>query len=83
MSGSTVNKAFERMGYQGRFTPHGLRATASTLLNEMGFRPDLIERQLGHTERNLVRAAYNHAEYLPERREMLQKWADYLDGLGG
>lgn len=69
------------MGYQGRFTPHGLRATASTLLNELGFRPDVIERQLAHTERNRIRAAYNQAEYLDERRRMMQTWADYLDAL--
>ena len=81
MGPSTINKAFDRMGYRGRFTPHGLRATASTLLNEMGFRPDVIDRQLAHTERNRVRAAYNRAEYLDERRRMMQAWADYLDGL--
>jgi integrase len=81
MGSSTINKAFDRMGYRGRFTPHGLRATASTLLNEMGFRPDVIDRQLAHTERNRVRAAYNRAEYLDDRRRMMQAWADYLDGL--
>lgn len=81
MSGSSVNKAFERMDYLGRFTPHGLRATASTILNEMGFKPDVIERQLAHTERNRIRAAYNQAEYLDERRDMMQAWADYLDSL--
>lgn len=79
MSSTTINKAFERMGYGGRFTPHGLRATASTLLNEQGFRPDVIERQLAHTERNRIRAAYNQAEYLEERRAMMQSWADYID----
>jgi integrase len=62
-------------------TVHGFRAVASTLLNEMGFRPDWIERQLAHDERNKVRAAYNHAQYLPERRRMMQQWADYLDDL--
>lgn len=81
MSPSTINKAFDCMGCQGRFTPHGLRATASTLLNEQGFRPDVIERQLAHTERNRIRAAYNQAEYLEERRCMMQQWADYLDSL--
>jgi integrase len=81
MGPSTINKAFDRMGYRGRFTPHGLRATASTLLNEMGFRPDVIDRQLAHTERNRVRAAYNRAEYLDERRRLMQAWGDYLDGL--
>ncbi len=48
-------------------------------LSALGFRPDVIERQLAHSERNAVRAAYNHAQYLPERRQMMQWWADYLD----
>jgi integrase len=69
------------MGFHGRATVHGFRAVASTLLNEMGFHPDWIERQLAHDERSKVRAAYNHAQYLPERRSMMQKWADYLDDL--
>jgi hypothetical protein len=56
---------------------------ASTLLNELGWKWDAIERQLAHAERNNVRAAYNYAEYLPERKTMMQKWADYLDGLKG
>jgi integrase len=64
-----------------RTSPHGMRATASTLLNEIGFRPDVIERQLAHTERNRIRATYNRAEYLEERREMMQYWADFIDGL--
>ena len=54
---------------------------ASTILNEQGFNRDWIERQLAHTERDGVRAAYNYAEYLPERRKMMQVWADFLDGL--
>ena len=78
---STLNVAFKRMGYGGRFTPHGLRATASTILNEQGFRPDVIERQLAHTERNRIRATYNKAEYLEERRAMAQHWADFIDAL--
>jgi integrase len=81
MGHSTLNKMFERMGY-GHITVHGLRTTASTLLNEQGFRPDIIERQLAHnTERNRIRAAYNRAEYLEERRHMLQHWANYLDAV--
>jgi integrase len=60
-------------------TGHGFRALASTALNEMGFRPDVIERQLAHTERNAVRAAYHRSQYLGERRAMMQHWADYLD----
>jgi integrase len=58
---------------------HGFRATACTILNELGYRPDIIERQLAHKERNTVRASYNRAEYLHKRRQMMQQWADYLD----
>ena len=80
MSENTILYALYRMGYHGKSTGHGFRATASTILNEHGFAPDVIERQLAHLERNGVRAAYNHAQYLPERRKMMQWWADYLDG---
>jgi integrase len=79
MSASTLNMMFQRMGYSGVLTPHGMRATASTILNERGFRGDVIERQLSHVERNEVRRAYNHAEFLDERRAMMQAWADYID----
>jgi integrase len=81
MSENTMLFALYRMGYHSRATGHGFRSTASTILNENGFRADVIERQLAHGERNDVRAAYNHAEYLPERRNMMQWWADYLDEL--
>lgn len=74
--------ALRRMGYgKETMTIHGFRGMASTLLNEQGYRPDVIEAQLAHGEKNAVRAAYNHAEYLPERRAMMEAWADYLDGL--
>jgi len=79
MSENTMLYALYRMGYHSRATGHGFRSTASTILNEHGFRPDVIERQLAHGERNKVRAAYNHAQYLPERREMMQWWADFID----
>jgi integrase len=79
MSANTMIFALYRMGYHSKATGHGFRATASTILNENGFQPDVIERQLAHAERNEVRAAYNHAQYLPERRKMMQWWADYLD----
>jgi integrase len=82
MSNNTMLYALYRMGYHGRATVHGFRALASTALNEMGFRPDVIERQLAHQEKNTVRAAYNRAEYLRERRAMMNRWADYLDGSG-
>ena len=81
MSKNTVLFALYRMGYRGRMTGHGFRAVASTILNEMGIDADVIERQLAHAEQNKVRAAYHRAEYLPERREMMQQWADYLDKL--
>ena len=79
MSNNTMLYAMYRMGYHSKATVHGFRATASTILNEHGFRADVIERQLAHAEKNRVRASYNHAEYLPERTEMMQWWANYLD----
>lgn len=81
MTGTTMNRALERMGYAGRFSSHGFRATASTLLNELGFHADWIERQLAHAPRNKVRGIYNRAQYLPERHKMMQAWADFVDGL--
>jgi integrase len=81
MSENTMLYALYRMGYHSRTTGHGFRSTASTILNENDFSPDVIERQLAHAERNKVRAAYNYAQYMPERRKMMQWWADYLDGV--
>lgn len=82
ISENTVNAALRRLGYSGdQHVGHGFRSMASTLLNEMGWHPDLIELQLAHQERNKVRAAYNRAQRLAERRKMMQAWADYLDGL--
>jgi integrase len=81
ISENTVIYALARMGYKGRMTGHGFRSAASTLLNEQGYRHDVIERQLAHAEHNSVRAAYNRAEYLPERKKMMQEWADYIDKL--
>jgi integrase len=82
MSENTVNAALRRMGFdKGTMTGHGFRSMASTLLNEQGWHRDAIERQLAHAERDAVRAAYNYAEHLPERRKMMQAWANYLDGL--
>ncbi len=72
-------QAIRRLGYnKEEMCIHGFRGMASTLLNEQGYRPDVIEAQLAHVEKNAVRRAYNHAEYLPERRAMMQAWADYL-----
>lgn len=82
MSENTINAALRRLGYSNdEMTGHGFRAMASTCLNEQGWHPDLIELQLAHAERNKVRAAYNRATRLAERRTMMQAWADYLDTL--
>ena len=82
MSDNTANKALRSLGYRGsEFTSHGFRSMASTLLNEQGWPRDAIERQLAHVERDKVRAAYNHAQHMPERRKMMQAWANYLDRL--
>lgn len=85
MTATTLNRALERMGFNGKgsigFSAHGFRATASTILNETGFRPDVIERQLAHAERDKTRASYNQAEYMPERRAMMQQWADMVDSI--
>jgi integrase len=81
ISRESIGKAIRRMGYQGQHTAHGFRTTASTLLHEQCYNSDMIERQLSHAERNRIKSAYNRAQHLPERRLMLQAWADYLDGL--
>lgn len=82
MSENTVNAALRRLGYgTDDMTGHGFRSMASTLLHEMGWTSDAIERQLAHAERNPIKAAYNRAKHLPERRRMMQAWADYLDKL--
>ena len=77
MSNNTILKALERMGHKHRMTGHGFRGIASTMLHELRFRHDVIELLLTHQERNAVSAAYNHATYLPERRAMMQAWADH------
>lgn len=83
MSENTMLYAMYRLGYHSRATVHGFRATASTILHEHGFNSDFIEMQLAHVERNKVKAAYNHAQHLKERTEMMQWWADHLDTLKG
>lgn len=83
MSNNTMLQAIYAMGFKDRTTGHGIRATASTILNESGlFGYDVIERQLAHQQRDKVRAAYNHADYLQERRKMMQWWANYLESAG-
>ena len=82
ISDATMLNALRRMGYQKHeMSVHGFRSIASTLLNELGYNRDWIERQLAHGDSNGVRAAYNYAEYLPERKRMMQEWSDFLDGL--
>ena len=79
MSENTVTAALRRLGYTGNeMTAHGFRSMASTTLNEQGWQPDVIERQLAHVEGNSVRAAYNYAEYLPERHKMMQLGLTFL-----
>ena len=82
MSGQALLNALKRMGFPGHvMTAHGFRHTVSTMLNEQGWHPDVIERQLAHQDSNSIRATYNKAEYLDERREMMQAWANYLDSI--
>lgn len=82
ISENTPNAALKRLGYFAEVhTVHGFRHSASTMLNEMGWSPDAIERQLSHGDPNKIRGTYNHAQYLEERRTMVQAWADYLDGI--
>ena len=82
MSSNAILSALARMGYaKDEMSGHGFRSMASTLLNEQGWNRDAIERQLAHAERNSVRAAYNYAEFIPERKKMMQAWADYLEGI--
>ncbi len=79
ISNNTILKALERLGYKGKMTGHGFRGIASTLLHEQGYPHEQIELQLAHQKRDAVSAAYNYAQYLPQRTQMMQDWADYLD----
>ena len=83
LSENTLNSALARMGYKGTATAHGFRALFSTVANECGHDPHVIERQLAHRERNEVRAAYHRATYLKDRAALMTWWADYLDGRRG
>lgn len=78
VSNNTMLFALYRLGYKGKMSGHGFRAVASTILIETGFRSDVIERQLAHSERDNARAAYNRAEHVKERKKMMQHWSDYL-----
>lgn len=79
MSSQTVNMAIKRMGFGGRLVSHGLRSLASTALNEQGFNPDLIEASLAHADKNEVRRIYNRANYLEQRRELMNWWGDFVE----
>ena len=79
LSENTFNSALARMGYKNTATAHGFRALFSTVANESGWNPDVIERQLAHVERNEVRAAYHRSAYTADRARLMQWWADYLD----
>ncbi|MGB1011336.1 MAG: tyrosine-type recombinase/integrase [Thiolinea sp.] len=84
ISNNAVRTALRTMGYANdEMTAHGFRGMASTCLNTLRYRSEVIEAQLGHSEKNEIRAAYNHADYLAERTSMMQEWADYLDSLRG
>ena len=78
ISEGTLNNIINSLGYKGQATPHGFRSLASSLLNEQGYNPDAIERQLAHIESNRIRAAYNRAEYTEERQAMMQWYSDWL-----
>lgn len=80
MSNNTVLKGLERLGYKGRMTGHGFRAMAmSTLKEKLNYRHEVIDRQLAHAPKSMVDRAYDRAKFLPERKKMMQEWADYLD----
>jgi integrase len=76
---STANMALKRMGFHGKLVAHGLRALASTTLNEQGFDPDVIEACLAHVDKNEVRAAYNRADYIERRKKVMTWWSDHIE----
>ena len=81
MSNNTILKALERMGYKGKMTGHGFRTLAVSVLEEKGYRREVLDRQLAHKERNKIQAAYFRAEFIKERKELLQVWADHIDSI--
>jgi len=82
MSEASINQVLKRIGYHGKATGHGFRHTMSTILHEQGYNTAWIELQLAHVDKNTIRGTYNHAQYLEQRREMLQWYGDFVDGLG-
>ncbi len=83
ISKESINQVIELLGYKGRLTGHGFRHTMSTILHEQGYDSAWVEMQLAHVDRNSIRGAYNHAQYLDGRREMMQWYADFLNNLSG
>jgi integrase len=82
INSESLRMALRRLGIpKEKFTPHGFRGMGTTRLYEMGYKEDVVERTLAHSERNKVKAAYNYAQYIEERTEMMQAWSDYLDNL--
>lgn len=81
MTGTTANRALERLGYKGQFSAHGFRTTATTALREAGIPNDWIELQLAHRTRYDVRGRYDKAEHLPGRQRMMAAWADWIEAL--
>ena len=82
-SAEFINNALDIIGYAGKQTGHGFRHIASTNLNELGYMGDAIEKQMAHDKKSSIRAVYNHAQHLEERRKIMQVWADFLDLLRG
>lgn len=82
ISNNTILVALERMGYNGHMTGHGIRALAMSAIKErLGYRHEVIERQLAHAPKDKVASAYDRAQFLAERRRMMQDWADYIDAV--
>jgi len=82
MSNNTILKGIDRLGFKGRMTGHGFRALAmSTIKEKLGYRHEVVDRQLAHAPQSMVQRAYDRAQFLDERKVMMQKWADYLDGM--
>lgn len=81
MSEASINQVLKRIGYNGKATGHGFRHTMNTIFHEQGYNTAWIELQLAHVDKNTIRGTYNHAQYLEQRREMLQWYAEYINGL--
>lgn len=83
MSEASVNQLIKRIGYAGKLTGHGFRHTLSTILHENGFNTAWIEMQLAHVDKNTIRGVYNHAQYIEDRKKMMQWYSDFIINLNG